>query len=101
MMATGTRLLIQAGMNTDADDYRAGRQFAPPSHDEEDHREQAARLDRDNLRWMVVWGAFSHEFVAFPLFQVPPGTVLCSQSGPEIERRMRQAEQIYGGSCDA
>src|ERR1700691_6027474 len=101
IMATGTRLLIQPGMNTDADSYRAGGQYGQPSRDEEDHREQAARLDRDNPRWMVVWGTFSHEFVAFPLFQVPPGTVLCSKSGPEIERRMRQAEQIYGGSRDA
>jgi hypothetical protein len=99
-MATGTRLLIRPGMNTDSDDYRTGAQYVQPSRDEEDHREQAARLERDNPRWMVVWGTFSHEFVAFPLFHVPPGTVLCSQRGPEMEHRMRQAEQIYGGSSD-
>jgi hypothetical protein len=88
-------------MSTGAGSYQAGRQYAGPAGNEEDHREQAERLDRDNPRWMVVWGTFSHEFVAFPLFHVPPGTVLCCQSGPEMERRIRQAEQIYGGGRDA
>jgi hypothetical protein len=101
IMAAGTRLLIRPGMNIDADGYQAGGQYARPSRDDEDHSEQAARLDRDNPRWMIVWGTFSHEFVAFPLFDVPSGTVLCCRSGPEMERRMRQVEQIYGGGRDA
>jgi len=63
-------------------------------------QEQAARLDRDNPQWLVVWGTFSHEFVAFPLFQAPQGIVLCCRSGPELVRRMRQAEKIYGGGRD-
>jgi hypothetical protein len=83
-------------MSTGAEGYRMSGQFAQPAHDEEDHRTQAARLDRDNPRWLVVWGTFSHQFVAFPLFEVPGGTVLCCRTGPELVRRMQQAEEIYG-----
>jgi hypothetical protein len=61
-----------------------------------DRAEQAARLDEDNPQWLVIWGTFSLQFVAFPLFPVPPGTVLCCQSCAELTRRMRQAEAIYG-----
>ena len=66
----------------------------------EDHQEQAARLDRDNPQWLIVWGTFSLEFVAFPLFCVPDGIVLRSRSAPELLRRMRQTEEIYGRSRD-
>jgi hypothetical protein len=76
----------------------AGIQTDPAS---DDHQEQAARLDRDNPQWLVLWGIFSHEFVVFPLFLVPAGTVLHSGSSPELVRRMRQTEQIYGGYRDA
>jgi hypothetical protein len=62
----------------------------------EECAERAARLDRENPQWIVVWGTFSHQFVAFPLFSVPPGTVLCNRSEPELVRRMRQTETIYG-----
>jgi hypothetical protein len=80
----------------------AGRDLATgtpvqPDHAVEDHQEQAAKLDRDNPRWLVIWGTFSHEYVAFPIFRVPAGTVLHSVSAPELVRRMRQTEQIYGG----
>jgi len=64
-------------------------------------QEQAERLDRDNPHWLVLWGFFSHEFVAFPLFHVPAGTILHSGSSPELVRRMRQTEQIYGRYRDA
>ena len=66
----------------------------------EDHQEQAARLDRDNPQWLIVWGTFSLEFVAFLLFCVPDGIVLRSRSAPELLRRMRQTEEIYGRSRD-
>jgi hypothetical protein len=67
----------------------------PWSLSPENHAEQAAKLDRENPRWIVVWGTFSHQYVAFPLFLVPPGTVLCFRSEPELLRRMRQTEKIY------
>ena len=81
---------------TEAD--RAPAQRVPA---DEDHQEQAARLERDNPQWLVVWGTFSHEFVAFPRFSVPQGTVLCCRSCPELVRRMRQTEEIYGRSHNA
>ena len=57
---------------------------------------EAAQLDRDNPRWLVVWGIFSLQFVAFPLFDAPAGTFLCARSAPELLRRIRRAEEIYG-----
>jgi hypothetical protein len=87
-------------VGTDAQGQRAGGQHVQPALAEEDRQEQAARLDRDNPQWLVVWGIFSHEFVAFPLFRVPQGTILCARSGLELSGRMRQAEKIYGGSRD-
>jgi hypothetical protein len=87
-------------MVADAQDQRTDGQHDQSAPAGDDHYEQAARLDRDNPHWLVVWGIFSHEFVAFPLFRVPQGTVLCTRSCPELVRRMRQAEAIYGGSPD-
>ena len=87
-------------MSSDAEQGWFGRQPAQ-SLRPEDHAEQAARLDRENPEWIVVWGTFSHQFVAFPLFRVPPGTVLCNRSEPELVRRMRQTETIYGRTRNA
>ena len=85
-------------MSTDAvGQHQADRAQTPWAPAQEDHQEQAARLDRDNPQWLIVWGTFSHEFVAFPLFRVPQGIVLCCRSGPELVRRMRQTEEICGG----
>lgn len=88
-------------MSSDAEGYRVRGPHALPDHDEENHQEQAARFDHDNPRWLVIWGTFSRQFVAFPRFHVPQGTVLSCRSGSELVRRMRQAEKIYAGSRDA
>jgi hypothetical protein len=88
-------------MSTDAaSQYETTRPQTASAPALDDHQEQAARLDRDNPQWLVVWGIFSHQFVAFPLFRAPEGIVLCCQSGPELVRRMRQTEEIYGRSRD-
>jgi hypothetical protein len=75
--------------------------YSRPEPASEDHQEQAVTLGRDNPRWLVVWGTFTHEYVAFARFNVPAGTVLHSTSVPELVRRMRQAEQIYSRSHNA
>jgi hypothetical protein len=87
-------------MSTDAEAQRPQGQHVQSTPAEEDHQELAARLDRDNPQWLVVWGIFSHEFVAFPLFRVPQGTVLCARNSLELAGRMRQTETIYCGSRD-
>ncbi len=75
----------------------AAHPHARSASDAEDHaEEEAARLAADNPHWLIVWGAFSHEFVAYPLFHVPPRTVLACRTKEELLRRMRQVEQIYG-----
>lgn len=87
-------------MSADAADHnQASQAYDQPTSAE--HKEQAAKLGQDNPQWLVIWGTFSHEFVAFPLFRVPQGTILCCRSGPELVRRMGQTEEIYGGGRDA
>jgi hypothetical protein len=83
-------------VNTSAEAGWAHRQCTRPARDDEDHQEEAARLDRDNPWWLIVWGTFSRQFVAFPLFHVPQGTILCCRSSLDLIRRMRQVDQIYG-----
>jgi hypothetical protein len=85
-------------MNTDSGHGRADGQPVQSHRPGEDHAGQAARLDHENPQWIVIWGIFSHQFVAFPLFRVPPGTVHCYRSESELLRQMRQTENIYGRS---
>ena len=63
-----------------------------PFADDQERRELAGRIERDNPRWLVVWGVYTREFVAFPLFRVPPGTVLCSRNFKALAARMQQVE---------
>ena len=68
-------------MSTGAGSYQAGRQYARTAGNEEDHREQAAKAGTGTIPggWLV-WGMFSHEFVAFPLFHVPPGRCVAARA---------------------
>jgi hypothetical protein len=88
-------------MSTNSEGYWGRGQYVQLRQDVEDHQEQATKLDQDNPRWLVLWGTFSLQFVAFPLFDVPCRVVLCSRTTPELIRQMRQAEEIYCGRRDA
>jgi hypothetical protein len=76
--------------------YQASQAQAQLTPTGQDRAAEAAQLDRDNPQWLVVWGIFSLQFVAFPLFDAPDGTFLCARSAPELLRQIRQAEEIYG-----
>ncbi len=67
---------------------------AVPFADDQIHQETAERIQRDNPNWFVVWGVYSREFVAFPLFGAPPGTVLYGRNPGELAGRMRETEQF-------
>lgn len=43
--------------------------------------------------WMVVWGVYSGEFVAFPLFSAPAESLLAATYRPALISRMREAER--------
>lgn len=58
----------------------------------EANRETACQLELRRPGWMVLWGAYSKQYVAFPLFAAPPGTILAAAYPPALESRMQAAE---------
>jgi hypothetical protein len=59
----------------------------------EDMRRIAGRLESDNPSWIVVFGVYSREFVAFPRFAAPRGTVIAVSYPGAMPGRMRQIER--------
>ena len=61
------------------------------SIDEQEQR-AAARIERDHPQWLILWGAHTRLFWAFPRFHAPPGTVIAAQGTAELITRMQHAE---------
>jgi hypothetical protein len=68
----------------------AGR-GGPGDVDPGDQRRAASDLERAHPGFLVVWGSFSRQFVAFPCFG-PPGTHFAATDSRDLERLMSQAE---------
>jgi hypothetical protein len=64
---------------------------AAARYDEREHT-AAARIGKRNPHWLIIWGTYSRLFWAFPLFDVPPGTIISAPSPTELLTRMREAE---------
>ena len=62
-----------------------------PPFDEHEQR-TAARIDRDHPRWLILWGAHTRPFWAFPRFQVPAGTVIAAPDTAGLITCMQHAE---------
>jgi hypothetical protein len=60
---------------------------------EDDMRHIAERLESDNPLWMVLYGVYSKQFVAFPRFAAPRGTVIAVSYPGAMLVRMRRVEQ--------
>jgi hypothetical protein len=60
--------------------------------DDEANRETARQIELQRPGWMVLWGVYSKQYVAFPLFAAPPGTILAAAYLPALESRMQTAE---------
>jgi hypothetical protein len=58
----------------------------------DDMRQIAAKLEADNPLWIVLYGAYSRQFVAFPRFKVPPRTFLTALYPSSLPGRMREVE---------
>ena len=57
-------------------------------------REIAAELERQHPRWIVIFGAFTREFVCLPRFAAPPGlkvVAICPEAAAE---RMAKIERL-------
>jgi hypothetical protein len=56
-------------------------------------RATAAAIQRDHPFWVIMYGAHSRMFYAFPLFRVPPGAIIAAPSPARLLTAMRAAEQ--------
>jgi hypothetical protein len=57
----------------------------------------AERLEADNPDWMVVYGSYSREFVAFPVYPDAPDNCYCSAKDPgALDGRIRETERRTG-----
>ena len=52
----------------------------------------AARIQHANPHWLLLWGTHSRRYFAFPMFTVPPGTIVTASEPDRLVTRMRQAE---------
>jgi hypothetical protein len=58
----------------------------------EANREAARQIELQRPGWMVVWGVYSKQYVAFPLFAAPAGTIVAAAYPPALESRMQAVE---------
>ena len=57
----------------------------------------AERLDKDNPDWIVMYGSYSREFVAFPLYPDAPDNCYCSAKDPAaLDGHIRETERRTG-----
>jgi hypothetical protein len=54
----------------------------------------AARLEVDNPSWIVLFGGYTREFVAFPRFDVPGGAVITARNPDALPPRMLTVEAM-------
>jgi hypothetical protein len=60
--------------------------------DEINYRETARQIERRRPGWIVVWGCYTRQFVAFPLFRAAPGTILAAKQSATLIASMRETE---------
>jgi hypothetical protein len=69
-----------------------------PADDHEANRETARQLESQRPGWMVLWGVYSKQYVAFPLSAAPAGTILTARYAPALAPRMAAAERRAQGA---
>jgi len=52
-------------------------------------RRTAVLIERDFPQWLVMWGPYSRQFWAYPLFNAPRGTIAHSPDPNELASDMR------------
>ena len=57
----------------------------------------AERIEADNPDWMVMYGSYSREFVAFPVYLDAPDNSYCSAKDPAaLDGRISETERRHG-----
>lgn len=65
---------------------------AVPIQHDADPRQAADELDHQHPHWLVLYGEFTCEFVAFPLFRTGGQTILHTTDRKVLVARMQQVE---------
>jgi hypothetical protein len=68
---------------------------AASAFDDDVSREAAERTERENPGWIVVFGVYTKEFVCFPKFPAPTGTIVTALYPDAIPPRMRMIEHAH------
>jgi len=61
--------------------------------DDDAAREAAERTERENPGWIVMFGSYTKQFVCFPTFPAPAGTMITALYPDAIPPRMRIIER--------
>lgn len=64
--------------------------------DEDACRATALRLERDHPNWIVHFGVYTKQYVAFPRFETPARIRVESYGAGDLSRRMRDIERYFG-----
>ena len=60
--------------------------------DEHAARVEARRLEAENPLWIVIFGAYSREFVCFPRLGLDGGSIVAAEDPGTLPPRMRTVE---------
>jgi hypothetical protein len=58
----------------------------------------AERLEAANPWWIVIYGAYTGQFVAFPRFSAPKGTVVTALYPGALPQRLRRIERQHAAA---
>jgi hypothetical protein len=65
----------------------------PPLAADDEPGEIARHLEAESPNWLVLWGAYTHQFVAFPRFDAPRGTIVTAIYPDALVDRMQGVER--------
>jgi hypothetical protein len=62
------------------------------SANEDASREIAAQLEREHPNWIIIFGVYTKQFIAFPRFGAPRRTILTALYPQALAERIARAE---------
>lgn len=66
-----------------------------PGNDHDTCREIAEQINRARPDWLVLWGTYSRQFWAFPLFDMRPRMLVHGSHPDALITRMDDTERRY------
>ena len=87
-------------MNAERSEAVVSAQARSCNIDSEDEgaREIASRVQQGHPGWLVLFGSYSGQFVAFPLFETSALRWIETESPGQLTRRMREIEEAFAWS---